>query len=223
VQAPSRPEPASGTDQPACGVLALQGDVREHTAALRALGVAVAEVRTPADLARVDGLVIPGGESTTMSHLVLRAGLDEPLAERLAGGMPVLGTCAGMILLARDVLDGRPDQIAFGVLDATVRRNGYGRQNESFEADLVLAGDDVPLHGVFIRAPVIDDLGPRVEVLATHGGRPVLVADGPVTACSFHPELSGDVRVHARLVAQLRARRRAAAPAPSEAMTGPTT
>jgi pyridoxal 5'-phosphate synthase pdxT subunit len=203
----------SEADGPTCGVLALQGDVREHVAALRALGVAVAEVRTPSELAHVDGLVIPGGESTTMSHLILRAGLDEPLAERLAGGMPALGTCAGMILLARDVLDGRPDQISFGVLDATVRRNGYGRQNESFETDLDLVDDPVPLHGVFIRAPVIDDVGPRVEVLARHGGRPVLVRDGHALACSFHPELSGDLRVHARLVDLLRDHARAGEPA----------
>ncbi len=158
-------------------------------------------MRTPAQLADVDALVMPGGESTTMSMLLESSGLFDPIAERLAGGLGVLGTCAGMILLASTVLDGRDDQRSFGVLDIDVRRNGFGRQVDSFEADLTVDGlaDDAPLHAVFIRAPIVEGalVGPAVEVLARVAGRPVLVRHGQLMATSFHPELTADLRVHA--------------------------
>lgn len=179
------------------GVLALQGDVRAHVSALRALDADVLEVRLPADLARVDALVLPGGESTAMGMLLGSSGLREPLEDCLRAGLPAFGTCAGMILLARSVVGGRPDQPALGAMDVTVRRNGFGTQAHSFEADLDVA--DVPggpLHAVFIRAPVIEAVGPGVDVLAEFDGRPVVVRQGPVLACSFHPELVGDLRLH---------------------------
>jgi 5'-phosphate synthase pdxT subunit len=179
------------------GVLALQGAARRHVDALEALGAAAVEVRTPDDLAGVDALVLPGGESTTMSALLTSSGLFEPVADRLAGGMPAFGTCAGLILLAAEVLDGRPDQRSFGVIDLAVRRNGFGRQVESFEADLDVAG--VPggqFHAVFIRAPYVEHTGEGVDVLASVDGKPVLCRDGPVLAAAFHPELSGDLRLH---------------------------
>jgi 5'-phosphate synthase pdxT subunit len=185
------------------GVLALQGDVREHASALSDLGAHVVEVRTPHDLSGVDALVLPGGESTTMSLLLDSAGLYDPVAERLGEGMPAFGTCAGMILLAREVLDGRPDQRRFAAIDLAVRRNAFGRQVDSFEADLelsplsalgTLAGG--PLPAVFIRAPVVERAGPGVEVLAALDGRPVLCREGPVLVAAFHPELSGDLRLH---------------------------
>jgi 5'-phosphate synthase pdxT subunit len=185
------------------GVLALQGAVRPHTAALAALGATPREVRTPDDLAEVDALVLPGGESTTMSRLLDTSGLRDPLAERLAAGLPALGTCAGMILLARTVLDGRPDQRSLGVVDIAVRRNAFGRQVDSFEADLDLAGDDLPLHAVFIRAPAIEEAGPEVDVLASVGGRPVLARQGPVIVASFHPELTDDLRLHRLLLEEI--------------------
>ncbi len=162
------------------------------------------EVRTPEDLARVEALVMPGGESTTMSLLLESSGLFEPLADRLAEGLPVLGTCAGLILLATDVLDGRADQRSFGVLDLSVRRNAYGRQVDSFETDLLVAGlEERPYHAVFIRAPVVERVGPGVEVLAVHEGRPVLVRRGALTAAAFHPELSGDPRLHQRFLEEV--------------------
>ncbi len=185
------------------GVLALQGAVRPHVAALATLGASPVEVRTPDQLMGVDGLVLPGGESTTMSKLLDTSGLREPLAARLADGLPVLGTCAGMILLAREVLDGRADQRSLGVVDITVRRNAFGRQVDSFEADLALAGDPVPLHAVFIRAPVVERAGPAVEVLATVGDRPVLARQGSVIVASFHPELTDDLRLHQLLLTQI--------------------
>jgi 5'-phosphate synthase pdxT subunit len=154
-------------------------------------------VRTPGDLAGIDGIVLPGGESTTMSHLLQTSGMFDPLADRLRDGLPAFGTCAGLILLASDVLDGRPDQRSFGVLDVTVRRNAFGRQVDSFEADLDvagLAGGAFP--AVFIRAPVVERAGDAVEVLASVEGRPVLCRQGPVFAAAFHPELSGDLRLH---------------------------
>jgi 5'-phosphate synthase pdxT subunit len=183
---------------PKVGVLALQGAFREHREALTALAVPVVEVRRPEHLAGVDALVMPGGESTTMSKLLDTAELREAIAERLADGMAVLGTCAGMILLARDVLDARPDQRSFGAIDLTVRRNGYGRQLDSFEADLDVAAvaPGGPFPGVFIRAPVVESVGDGVEVLVRHEDRPVLVRRGGVVASSFHPELSGDLRIH---------------------------
>jgi 5'-phosphate synthase pdxT subunit len=185
------------------GVLALQGAVRPHIAALAALGATPVEVRTADDLSGVEGLVLPGGESTTMSKLLDSSGLRQPLVERLGDGMPALGTCAGMILLAREVLDGRPDQRSLGVVDIAVRRNAFGRQVDSFEADLDVTGDDVPLHAVFIRAPVIEEAGPGVDVLASVGSRPVLARQGPVIVASFHPELTDDLRLHRLLLEEI--------------------
>lgn len=188
-----RPRPAG----PLVGVLALQGDVREHRAALEAGGAATCGVRTAEELEAVDALAIPGGESTTLSRLLRAFGLEEPLRRRLEGGMPCLATCAGMILLSRRILDGRPDQLALGTLDIDVRRNGYGRQVESFEAPLAVAelGEE-PFPGVFIRAPMVERVGKEVSVLACHHGRPVAVAQGPHLALAFHPEISGDGRLH---------------------------
>jgi 5'-phosphate synthase pdxT subunit len=183
------------------GVLALQGDVQEHVRVLADLGVAPHEVRTAADLAAVDALILPGGESTTMSLLLESSGLLEPLRDRLRAGLPAFGTCAGMILLATDVVDGRPDQHRLGAIDIGVRRNAFGRQVDSFETDLMVKGLADPLHAVFIRAPVVEWVGPGVEVLAKVTGtdgasRPVVCRQGPVLVCAFHPELSGDRRLH---------------------------
>jgi pyridoxal 5'-phosphate synthase pdxT subunit len=180
------------------GVLALQGDVREHLAAFGLLGVEALAVRTPDHLDSVAALVIPGGESTTIAHLIVSAGLRPALEKRLGEGMPVLGTCAGLILLARGVLDGRADQWSFAALDVVVRRNGYGRQVASFEAPVALRdGGSVP--GVFIRAPRILEWGSGVEVLASvdHEGAsdPVLVRQGSAWGSSFHPELTDDTTV----------------------------
>lgn len=186
------------------GVLDLQGDVREHLAALQEVGAAPRLVKHPQDLEGIAGLVLPGGESTTLSMLLESTGLFEAVAARLAAeDLPVLGTCAGLILVARDVLDGRPDQRTFGVLDAVVRRNGYGRQLQSFEGSVVFGSGESPtLPAVFIRAPLIVWLGDEVEVLATFDGVPVLVRQGDVLASSFHPELTPDRRVH-RLFMQM--------------------
>ncbi len=179
------------------GVLAVQGDVREHAAMLERLGAEAVEVRRPEELVALDGLVLPGGASTAIGRLVRLAGLEEPL-RGFAG--PVLGTCAGLILLAREASDGVPGQPLFGLLDVAVRRNGYGRQVASFEADLELAGEEEPLRGVFIRAPRITERGPGVEVLAELDGDPVLVREGRILAACFHPELTGDARVHERFL-----------------------
>jgi 5'-phosphate synthase pdxT subunit len=179
------------------GVLALQGASRRHIEALTALGAHAVEVRTPDDLTGVDALVLPGGESTTMSRLLALAGLFDPIGERLAAGMPAFGTCAGLILLAGEILDGRPDQRSFGVLDVAVRRNAFGRQVDSFETALDISGvtgGDFP--AVFIRAPVVERVGDGVEVLAAIDGVPVLCRQGPVLAAAFHPELSDDLRLH---------------------------
>ena len=189
--------------KPHVGVLALQGGFAAHSAILRGLGVGVGEVRNAEQLAAVDALVMPGGESTTMSMLLERSGLLEPLRERLDDGMAVLGTCAGMILLAAEVVDGRADQHSLATVDITVRRNAYGTQIESFEADIDVDGLESPFHAVFIRAPAVERTGPGVEVLARHGGRPVLCRSGPATVVAFHPELSGDDRLHARFLADL--------------------
>jgi 5'-phosphate synthase pdxT subunit len=179
------------------GVLSLQGAFREHREVLEALGVEAVEVRTPAQLGALDALILPGGESTTMSQLLDSSSVRAPLAERLAEGFPVLGTCAGMILLAREVVDGRPDQESFGAIDIAVRRNAYGRQRDSFEADLAIDGlAGGPFPGVFIRAPRIEAAGEAVEVLASHDDVPVLARQGRVVVTSFHPELSGDLRLH---------------------------
>lgn len=195
---------------PRVGVLALQGDVREHAAILDGLGTEVVEVRRPADLDRVDALVLPGGESTTLLLLLASSGLAEPLGDRLAAGMPALGTCAGMILLGGEVLDGRPGQRGLGAIDVSVRRNAFGRQVASFEADLDVAGVDDPMHAVFIRAPVVEKTGDDVEVLATirlgEDERPVVCRQGNVVVASFHPELSGDGRLHALMLEPLRPR-----------------
>jgi 5'-phosphate synthase pdxT subunit len=183
------------------GVLALQGAFREHREVLEVLGASVVEVRVPDDLIAVDALVVPGGESTTMMRLLGTSALREPLVTRLRDGMPAFGTCAGLILLAAEVRDGRPDQVPLGVLDVAVRRNGYGRQRDSFETDLAvtgLAGGAFP--GVFIRAPVVEEVGESVEVLAEHDGRPVLVRQANIWGATFHPELSGDLRVHQQFV-----------------------
>ena len=179
------------------GVLALQGAFREHREMLDALGLEAIDVRTPAELGALDALILPGGESTTMSKLLDSSEVRAPLAELLADGLPVLGTCAGMILLARDVVDGRPDQESFGAIDVAVRRNAYGRQRDSFEADLAVDGiAGRPFPGVFIRAPRIESVGERVEVLARHDDVPVLARQDNVVVASFHPELSGDLRLH---------------------------
>jgi 5'-phosphate synthase pdxT subunit len=196
---------------PVIGVLALQGDVREHVAALTACGgVRAVPVRRPSELDAVDALVIPGGESTTMSRLLQNFDLLDPLRKRIVDGMPAYGSCAGMILLASEVLDGRPDQQQLGGLDVVVRRNAFGRQVDSFETDLAFAGLlEGPMRAVFIRAPWVESVGAGVEVLATvpprtltgadagaAAGRAVAVRQGPVIATSFHPELTGDLRVH---------------------------
>ena len=190
------------------GVLALQGDVGEHVGALAELGAHAVEVRAPEDLAGIDALVLPGGESTTMSLLLGSSGLFEPVAERLRDGMPAFGTCAGMILLASEVLDGRPDQRSFAAVDVAVRRNAFGRQVDSFEAPLEVDGmPGPPFEAVFIRAPVVERTGEGVVVLARleprHGGRPrpVLCRQGPVLVAAFHPELSGDLRLHQSFLA----------------------
>ena len=186
------------------GVLALQGAFREHREALESLGVAVAEVRTPDALAGVDALVMPGGESTTMHHLLASSGLVDPLREAIDDGLAVFGTCAGLILLARVVLDGRADQTPLGAIDLTARRNAYGRQRDSFEADLRITGLEGPdFRGVFIRAPAIERVGDAVVVLAEHNGRPVLAKEGRVWVSTFHPELAGDVRVHERFLQEV--------------------
>ena len=187
------------------GVLALQGDVREHDAALQAAGAQTVHVRRTTDLAGLDGLVLPGGESTTISRLLEVFELLEPLRAQVAAGLPVYGSCAGLILLAREVLDGRADQQGLGGLDVVVRRNAFGRQVDSFESDLDFAGVG-QVHAVFIRAPWVESTGADVEVLATVGGsgpaagKVVGVRQGPVLATSFHPELTGDHRVHGLFV-----------------------
>lgn len=188
---------------PCVGVLALQGAFASHQQRLADLGVITRQVRTPADLATVDALVMPGGESTTMSRLLVTSGLFDDVQQRLDGGMPVFGTCAGMILLSSDVLDGRADQRSFGTLDITVRRNGYGRQVDSFETELDVPSfgeGAAPFHGVFIRAPKVVRVGTDVDVLAEYEGSPVLLRRGPVTVASFHPELAHDHRLHAQFL-----------------------
>ncbi len=190
---------------PVVGVLALQGAFHAHQQALDGVGARTCQVRTPHDLDGVDALVMPGGESTTMSRLLHTADLFEPLAARVAGGMPVFGTCAGMILLASEVLDGRPDQRSFGAIDLAVRRNGYGRQIDSFEHEVDVAGLDRPFHVVFIRAPRVERVGAAVEVLAVHDGVPVLARQGRVLVAAFHPELTADRRLHALFLDMVRA------------------
>ncbi|SNR35197.1 pyridoxal 5'-phosphate synthase glutaminase subunit PdxT [Halorubrum vacuolatum] len=182
------------------GVIAVQGDVAEHAAAVRNAAAAhgesasVVEIRDAGLVPDCDVLLMPGGESTTISRLIRREGIAEEIREHVAAGKPVLATCAGLIVCSRDAKDDRVD--ALGVLDVSVDRNAFGRQKDSFEAQVPVTGLDDPFHAVFIRAPLIDDVGGDVEVLATVEGRPVLVRDGPVVASSFHPELTEDPRIH---------------------------
>ena len=190
------------------GVLALQGAFARHAAALDQLGVEPVEVRRPTHLDGIDALVMPGGESGTMSMLLDRSDLFDPIADRLAEGMPTFGTCAGMILLASEVLDGRPDQRCFGAVDLAVRRNGYGRQVDSFDLEVEVEGLDEPFEASFIRAPVVERVGPAVRVLAEVDGRPVLCSSGPVLVAAFHPELpapdgSSDLRIHRKFLEEV--------------------
>ena len=186
----------AGGRAPLVGVLALQGDVSEHLEALRRAGAGTRPVRRPADLDGLDGLVLPGGESTTIGRLLVRSGLLEPVQQRAAAGrLAVYGTCAGLILLARDIVGSAQPRL--GLMDLEVERNAYGRQVDSFEVDLpVPALGEEPVRAVFIRAPVVRQAGPAVEVLARWQGRPVLVRQGALLASTFHPELTGDLRIH---------------------------
>ncbi|MGA9278669.1 MAG: pyridoxal 5'-phosphate synthase glutaminase subunit PdxT [Ilumatobacter sp.] len=182
------------------GVLALQGAFAAHQDRLHELGIDAPAVRTAGHLGDVDALVMPGGESTTMSHLLRTNDLFDPIEDAIRDGLPVLGTCAGMIMCANEVLDGRRDQRSFGVIDISVRRNGYGRQLASFEADLDVEGFAADFHAVFIRAPIVERVGSGVEILACYDGVPVLVRQGSCTVASFHPELTPDGRLHAMFV-----------------------
>jgi len=191
------------------GVLALQGDTREHLAALREAGALAMPVRRSGELDAVDALVIPGGESTTMSHLLRDVDLLEPLCKRLADGLPAYGACAGMILLASEILDagaGGREAVPLGAIDMTVRRNAFGRQVDSFEGDVEFSGFDDPVHAVFIRAPWVERVGDGVQVLARAAGHPVAVRQGPVLATAFHPEVTGDRRIHRLFVDIVRGR-----------------
>lgn len=192
--------PADVSRRPRIGILAVQGDVREHATALREVGADAVEVRLPRDLVGLDGLILPGGESTTMRKLIDLYGLREPIVALAQGGAPIYGTCAGMILLADRIADG--DEPVLRLLDVTVQRNAYGRQLDSFEADVDLPSlGEEPMHGVFIRAPVVSEVGPAVEVLATDAdGRPIAVRQGRVLATAFHPELTPDRRLHRLLL-----------------------
>ena len=178
-------------------MLALQGDFREHAQVFAACGATPVEVRTPEELADVDCLAVPGGESTTITKLARSAGLVEPVRERARDGMPILGTCAGMIVLATEVIGGEP---LFSLLDVTVRRNAYGRQVDSFEADLDVEGIEHPVRGVFIRAPWVERVGEGVRILATHEDRPVVVEQDRLLVASFHPELVGETGLHRYLM-----------------------
>ncbi len=193
--------PSSNGATPRIGVLALQGDVREHLAALESAGAQGVPVRRASELAALDGIVIPGGESTTIGRLLDVFGVLQPLRDAVQQGLPTFGSCAGMILLATEILDGRDDQPSLGGLDITVRRNAFGRQVDSFETELDV--QDVPggpVHAVFIRAPIVERAGDNVQVLAEVGGRSVAVRDSRRLATAFHPELSGDARMHAMFV-----------------------
>lgn len=198
---------AVSSSAPTVGVLALQGDVREHIRMLQGLGAEVVQVRTPADLDRVSGLVIPGGESSVIDKLSRLFGLDEPIRARIAAGMPVYGTCAGLILLADRVLDAIEGQRSFGGLDLAVRRNAFGSQLDSFETELAVpALGEPPVHAVFIRAPVVEQRGELVDVLAAlPDGAVVAVEQGTLLGTSFHPEMSGETRFHERFLQKVRA------------------
>ncbi|GAA2013494.1 pyridoxal 5'-phosphate synthase glutaminase subunit PdxT [Nakamurella flavida] len=193
----------SPTSDPVIGVLALQGDVEEHLTALASLGVLARPVRRAAELARLDGIVIPGGESTTICRLLDVLDLRTALTGGLQAGLPAFGSCAGMIVLARDILDGRPDQRPLGAIDMVVRRNAFGRQVDSFERSVAVAGLDSPMTGVFIRAPWVEEAGPGVEVLAEVDGHPVAVRQGSVLATAFHPEVGDDLRLHEMFLAMV--------------------
>ncbi len=185
------------TTDPVIGVLALQGDVREHLLALAGLGVTARPVRRASELGDLDGIVIPGGESTTICRLLDVFELRDALTQRLAAGLPAFGSCAGMIVLATEILDGRPDQLPLAAIDITVRRNAFGRQTDSFETGIEVTGvSGGPVPAVFIRAPWVDRAGPAVEVLATVDDHPVAVRQSGVLATSFHPEVAGDDRLH---------------------------
>ncbi|MEU6659406.1 pyridoxal 5'-phosphate synthase glutaminase subunit PdxT [Streptomyces sp. NPDC046821] len=195
---------------PVVGVLALQGDVREHLVALATADAVARPVRRPEELAEVDGIVIPGGESTTISKLAVLFGLMEPLRARVRAGLPVYGTCAGMIMLADKILDPRSGQETVGGIDMIVRRNAFGRQNESFEAAVDVRGvEGGPVEGVFIRAPWVESVGAKAEVIAEYDGHIVAVRQENALATSFHPELTGDHRVHALFVDMVRAKQAA--------------
>ena len=206
-----RPAPRSGAAAPTIGVLALQGDVREHLAALTRLGARVRPVRRPAEIDGLDGIVLPGGESTTIDKLSRIFEVREPLVAALRAGLPAYGSCAGMILLADEVLDGTADQQTFGGLDIVVRRNAFGRQTESFEADVDLTGIPGRMHAVFIRAPWVERAGPAVAVLGTvklpgaDQDKIIAVRQGSLLATSFHPEVTDDLRVHRYFVDLVRA------------------
>jgi 5'-phosphate synthase pdxT subunit len=176
--------------------LALQGDVREHLTTLAGLGVRTVAVRRPSELAQLDGIVLPGGESTTIAKLARTFDLLDPLREAIHDGLPAFGTCAGMILLADRIIDGTADQETIGGLDLTVRRNAFGRQVDSFEENLVIAGLEGTVPAVFIRAPWVEEVGPDVEILARAAGHPVAVRQGSILATSFHPEVNGETRLH---------------------------
>lgn len=209
----SRSTAGTGSARPLIGVLALQGDVREHLQVLADSGADPIPVRRPEQIARLDGLVLPGGESTTIDKLSRIFGLREPLRAAITAGLPTYGSCAGMIMLASKILDGRADQQSFGGLDITVRRNAFGRQVNSFEDDVSLAGvDGGPFHAIFIRAPWVESCGPGVRILGqvehavdpSARGRIVAVEDDHRLATSFHPEVSGDNRLHRYFVAKVR-------------------
>lgn len=185
------------------GVLALQGAFDAHCERLTELGVAPRPIRVPDDLVGLDAIVLPGGESTTMSRLLTTSGLFDALKGRIVDGLPTFGTCAGLILCATEVLDGRPDQRSLDRIDLVARRNGYGRQLDSFETELRVAGLSEPFHAVFIRAPLVERVGEAVEVLAEHDGVPVLLRDGSCTVAAFHPELTADARLHEMFIEQL--------------------
>ncbi|MCL5948583.1 MAG: pyridoxal 5'-phosphate synthase glutaminase subunit PdxT [Actinobacteria bacterium] len=187
------------------GILALQGDFAAHADTLGSISVGSKYIRRPDDLDGIDGLVMPGGESTTMSILMESVGLFEPLRRLMIDGMPVLATCAGMIMLSAEIADGRDDQISFKMLDVSIKRNGYGRQLQSFEKDIWISDlGPAPFHGVFIRAPRVIAVGPRVEVLARVEGDTVMCREQNVLACTFHPELTDDRRVHSLFVQMMR-------------------
>lgn len=185
---------------PTFGVLALQGAFARHRRSLELLGLAVREVRLPHELDGLAGIVLPGGESTTLCRLLDTSGLRQPLGDAIRSGLPTLGTCAGMILLASNVVDGRADQWSYGAIDLDVRRNAYGRQLDSFDGPVALVGDPNPFPAVFIRAPRVVRLGEGVEVLGRSGDEPVLVRQRSVTVAAFHPELTDDLRIHSGFV-----------------------